>query len=174
MANSYSYNFIAFFLKEEADLHIGNFTMWVVIECQHKRLCFFNNKTCFFFSFFQHPLPVSHHRFPVQSHWGWSIGHLPSTCGRQLRPSLLFHGVPWEPHGVPGPGDIKRRGGPNLDNRPPLSDGRHQWWRLAGQTAAHTRPISFCEAQCHLCVHHLVFVFLVARKPKKYQSKVLP
>lgn len=36
MANSYSYNFIAFFLKEEADLHIGNFTMWVVIECQHK------------------------------------------------------------------------------------------------------------------------------------------
>lgn len=101
-----------------------------------------SNQTHPFFSL-PPPLPVSHHWLPVQSDRGRSIGHLPSVCRRQLRPSLLFHSVPWKPHGVPRPGDIKRRRSQNLDNWPPLPDGRHQWWRLAGQTAAHTWPISF-------------------------------
>lgn len=88
---------------------------------------------------------LSHHWFAVQSDRGWSIRHLPSPCRRQLRPGLLFHGVPWKPHGVSRPGDVKRRGSQDLDHWPPLPDGWNQWWGLAGQTAAYTWSISFIE-----------------------------
>lgn len=90
--------------------------------------------------------PVSHHRLALQSDRGRSVRRLPSAWRRQLRPGLLLHRVPRKPHGVSGPGGIKCRRSQNLGDRPPLPDGRDQWWRLAGQAAAHAWPISFSIA----------------------------
>lgn len=101
-------------------------------------------------SFLSHLL--SHHWFTLQSDRGRSVRHLPSARRRQLRPSLLFYCVPWKPYGVPWPGDVKCRRSQNLDNWPPISDGRDQRRGLVGQAAANTRPISFKQSFTNITV----------------------
>lgn len=138
--------------------HNCNSTTWLAIAINDLYVSFLSLTTLSLVPLPPHPRSSSYHRFPVQSDGGRPVGHLPSACRRQLRPGLLFHGVPREPHGVPGPGDVQRRGGQNLDHWPPLPDGRHQRWRLAGQTPAHTWPISLsaslCEVQClEICLY---------------------
>lgn len=86
---------------------------------------------------------LSHHWLAVQGYRGSTKWYLPSACWWELRPRMLFHHLPWQPHGFSGLSDFQRRWSKDVGDRTQVPDGGHQRWGLTGQKTKNPWPISF-------------------------------